>query len=226
MKKTLPIIALLCSVHAWAQTEQQDLATTTRSNPTLVHQGSAENSTYELVSFVAIIEEGKGVSLRWATASEATDSRFTVERSRDRMNWIAVLSTDGEGAQEGYLNYEVTDLAPLPGVSYYRLMATSHGKGLETSDDQVVEYHPGPALQFLNDREQGHFTVSASGDLTDVQVMNDRGQFIPMQLNYIDGGVTVNASGLEPGTYFVQALLNGAPVLRPVIVTANGVIGG
>lgn len=226
MKKILPIIALLCSVHAWAQTGRQDLALTTPSNLVVVDHAAATNSNYELVSFVASVEEGKGISLHWATASEVPDSRFTVERSKDRMNWIPVLSTDGEGAQNGYQNYEVTDLAPLPGVSYYRLMATSQGKSLETSDDQVVEYRPGPALHFKNDREQGHFTVSAKGKLSDVQVMNDRGQFIPMELNYGDGGVAVNASGLQPGTYFVQALLNGAPVLRSLTVTANGIIGG
>ena len=224
MKKTLPIIALLCSVHAWAQTGQPTLAAT--STPAQVHQDADANSTYELVSFVASIDPGRGISLRWATASEAPGSRFTIERSSDRMNWAPVLSTDGEGAQSGYQNYEVTDLAPLPGVSYYRLKATAQGKDLENSDDQVVDYQPGPALHFKNDREQGHFTVSASGKLSDVQVLNDRGQFISMQLNYGDDGVVVNGTGLQPGTYFVQALLNGAPVLQPVIVTGSGIIGG
>ena len=224
MKKTLPILALLCSVHACAQTGQQDLAST--YSPAQDHQDVDTNSTYELVSFVASIEEGKGVALRWATASEAPDSRFTIERSSNRMNWMPVITTDGEGARQGYRNYDVTDLAPLTGVSYYRLNATSPGKSLETSDDQVVEYRPGPALHFQNDREQGQFTVIASGKLSDVQVLNDRGQFIPMQLNYGDDGVVVNGAGLEPGTYFVQALLNGAPVLQSVTVTASGIIGG
>lgn len=224
MKKTLPIIALLCSVHAWAQTDQHRPAVP--SSHVLTHQEADANSTYELVSFVASIHQGRGISLRWATASEAPNSRFTIERSSDRMNWVSVLSADGEGTQEGYRNYEVTDLAPLSGVSYYRLLADAQGKSLETSDEQVVDYRPDPALHFQNDREQGHFTVSASGKLTDVQVLNDRGQFIPMELDYGDDGVLVNAVGLEPGTYFVQALLNGSPVLRPVILTGNGVIGG
>jgi hypothetical protein len=224
MKKTLPIIALLCSVHAWAQTDQHGPAVT--APHILTHQEADANSTYELVSFMAEKRQGHGISLRWTTATEAPNSRFTIERSSDRMNWVPVLSTDGEGARSGYHNYEVTDLAPLSGVSYYRLKANAQGMSLETSDEQVVDYRPGPALHFQNDREQGHFTVSASGKLTDVQVLNDRGQFIPMELDYGDDGVLVNAVGLEPGTYFVQALLNGSPVLRPVILTGTGVIGG
>jgi len=224
MKKLLPILLLLCCVQAWAQSGQHDLASAAIIAP--VHPDVDANSNYELVSFVSDMDRGPGISLRWITAAEVPDCRFTIERSSDRMHWIPVLSTDGEGAQQGYSNYEVTDLAPLSGVSYYRLKANARGKNLETSDEQVVDYRPAPALHFQNDREQGHFTVSATGKLSDVQVMNDRGQFIPMELNYADDGVLVNAVGLEPGTYFVQAMLNGTPVLRPVILTANGIIGG
>lgn len=224
MKKILPVLAFLFSVHAWAQIGQRDLGSA-RDRTQEQHDADA-SSSHELVSFVAGPEEGIGISLRWITASEEPNIRFTVERSSDRMNWIPMLSTDGEGMTEGYRNYEVTDLSPLPGISYYRLKIRSQGKDLETSDDQVVDHRTGPALHFQNDREQGHFTVSASGQLSDVHVMNDRGQFIRMELNYGDDGVLVNAIGLEPGTYFVQALLDGEPVLRPVILTGNGIIGG
>lgn len=211
-------------MHAWAQAVPQGPA----AGPAhaVPHQEATLAPTYDLVSFVASVDQGRGIALRWATAAELPQSRFTVERSTDRVHWVQVLSTDGEGARQGYRNYEVTDLAPLPGVSYYRLRAQAQGKDLEISDEQAVDYRPGPVLHFENEREQGHFTVSASGRLTDVQVLNDRGQFIPMQLDYGEDGVVVNGTGLPPGTYFVQALLNGAPVLQSLTVTGSGIIGG
>ena len=56
--------------------------------------------------------------------------------------------------------------------------------------------------------------------------MNDRGQFIPLQLDIQSDEIRVNAELLTPGHYYVQALVNGSPVLRPVTFTGTSVIGG
>jgi hypothetical protein len=59
-----------------------------------------------------------------------------------------------------------------------------------------------------------------------MQLLNNRGQFIPMDL-FLDGErVRVNAELLEPGTYYVQAVVNGKRTMRPVIIGNGGVIGG
>lgn len=187
---------------------------------------SADVDAYELVSFVATPVAGEGVTVRWTTGAEVPDGNFTVERSADRMNWKAAFTTDAEGNNEGYTPYEVVDVSPLPGISYYRLMASVNGRMLDISDDFAVEYRTEPALSFSNQQEPKRFTVQGNGHISDLHVLNDRGQFMPMQLNYFDGQVLVNAEALEPGTYFVQAVVDGTPVLRTVIVTATGVIGG
>ena len=89
-----------------------------------------------------------------------------------------------------------------------------------------MEYNATPALLIQNDRNPGRFNVQGAGTISDLQVLNNRGQFIPMDMNYSGNNVLVNAENLEPGTYFVQATVNGNPVLRTLIMTATGVIGG
>ncbi|MBZ0207595.1 MAG: hypothetical protein K8H89_14835 [Flavobacteriales bacterium] len=185
-----------------------------------------EAPAYELVSFVATAVSGEGISLHWNTATEGPNTMFTVERSSDRMNWRTAFTQDGEGAHSGYTAYEVMDMAPFSGISYYRLIATQGGEELEVSDDFAVEYNPVPALRIHGDRDPERFTVRGDGSISDVQLLNNRGQFMPMNLTYVGDQVLVRTEGLEPGTYFVQAIVNGNPVLRTVLVTATGVIGG
>jgi len=226
MKNELSIIAVCFSFTAFAQADDlswmQHTATTAVEVP-----ASAEEPSFELVSFVATAHGGEGISLRWNTASEVPGTRFTVERSPDRMNWSAAIMQDGESDDRGYKAYEVMDVLPLDGLSYYRLIATgSDHDVLEVSDDFAVEYISTPLLQIQNDRDPGRFTVHGQGAISALQVLNNRGQFMPMDINYRGNDAWVNAEHLEPGTYFVQATVDGRPVLRTLILTATGVIGG
>ena len=224
MKNNLSIIAAILIIPAFAQSG--DVALMDAHRPSTPISSSAPAPTYELISFVAEPVSGEGVSLQWGTAAEVPNSLFTIQRSQDRMNWRTAFTVDSEGGVNGHTAYEFMDMAPINGISYYRLIASNAGKELDVSDDFAVSYTAIPALQFQNEREPGRFTVSGAGAISDLQVLNNRGQFIHMDLNYTGDQVLVNAEGLEPGTYFVQAVVDGKPVLRTVIVTSTGVIGG
>lgn len=224
MKNKLSILAAILVIPAFAQTGDMALMDTRGS--TISARSGDPAPTYELISFVAEPMSGEGVSLQWGTSAEVPNSLFTIERSQDRMNWRTAFTVDSEGGINGYTAYEFMDMAPIAGISYYRLVASNGGRELDTSDDFAVSYTATPALQFRNEREPGRFTVTGGGAISDLQVLNNRGQFIPMDLNYSGDQVLVNAEGLEPGTYFVQAVVNGKPVLRTVFVTTTGVIGG
>lgn len=226
MKNKLSILAAILVIPAFAQSGDVALMDAHGSSTAAPIPTAEAAPNYELVSFVADPVSGEGVSLQWGTAAEVPNSLFTIQRSQDRMNWRTAFTVDSEGGVNGYTAYEFMDMAPIAGISYYRLVASNGGQELDVSDDFAVSYSPTPALQFRNEREPGRFTVSGAGAISDLQVRNNRGQFIPMDLNYTGDEVLVNAEGLAPGTYFVQAVVDGTPVLRTVIVTASGVIGG
>lgn len=226
MKKSLLIIAL-CSygvlpAQVGGTTGPEQSGTFLSGNTGLM--GVA--APFELVSFVAEPRNGEGVSLHWSTANEPPGCRYVVERSADRLNWFPAFTQEGEGIARGYNAYEVMDLVPLAGLSYYRLIAHRQGNELSRSDDFATAYAPLPDLQFRNETATGGFRVLGQGAISNLQVLNNRGQFMPMELQYDGDQVLVHAPGLEPGTYFVQADVGGRPVLRTVLVTPSGVIGG
>ncbi len=215
MKQLLLFLVMSIPGLLFGQSDDLAAANTTR----------IEQPGYELVSFVAEPFGNEGILLAWSTGGEPADVRFVVQRSMDRMNWRNVYEQAGE-SQAGYTHYRIMDVTPSAGIAYYRLFAYSGTGLLDQSDEFAVEYTLGPPLRFVPEGRPGQFMVEADGPIADVQLLNNRGQFVPMQLDYTGQGVRVQADGLEAGAYYVQAIVAGKMVMRPITVTATGVIGG
>lgn len=222
MKKLLPIPALVLALTATAQHGADLLSVATAPAATLL----AEELPLELVSFVAQTYGDHEVTVRWTTLGGSAHERFQLERSSDLQRWEPITEVPGKPAGPTVVGYEVADDAPLPGVSYYRLMQQRKDRLVELSDLFSVSRPVEQTLYITPGREPGKFSVSAQGDLSDVRMMNNRGQFVPLRLEIGTDQVVVNAELLEPGTYYIQANVNGSPALRPVIITSSSIIGG
>ena len=86
----------------------------------------------ELISFQANCKENQGVSITWSTASEHNSSNFTVEKSRDGINWFVLTEVEGAGNSTSILNYEIIDSEKTVGVAYYRLTQVDFDGASET----------------------------------------------------------------------------------------------
>ncbi len=78
----------------------------------------------ELVAFEARPQADGTVTLHWRTLTETDNSHFTVERSADGRQFTAIGRREGAGNSFTSRDYQFTDTAPLPGLSYYRLRQT------------------------------------------------------------------------------------------------------
>ncbi len=67
---------------------------------------------------------GQNVIVKWASEMERNNDFYTVERSRDGMQFEIVGTVKGAGNSERRIEYEFTDENPYPGISYYRLKQT------------------------------------------------------------------------------------------------------
>ena len=77
----------------------------------------------ELLSFSAI-PDGEKVDIKWETVTETNNAYFTIEKSRDGVNFDKVIDVPGAGNSTKYLDYAETDYQPYAGTSYYRLKQT------------------------------------------------------------------------------------------------------
>jgi hypothetical protein len=100
----------------------------------------------ELIEFNARPLDSK-VQLNWTTASELNNDYFTIERSADGRNFIAIANIDGKGTTSEFSKYYHTDTEPLSGLSYYRLKQTDFDGGFSYSDIKTVEILKGESVK-------------------------------------------------------------------------------
>lgn len=73
-----------------------------------------------LLSFDALFDNTK-VELTWSSDTENNNNFFVIEKSRDAMNFEALLTIKGFGNNSNIMSYFDVDYAPFEGISYYRL---------------------------------------------------------------------------------------------------------
>ncbi|MBL7951113.1 MAG: hypothetical protein JNM62_05285 [Flavobacteriales bacterium] len=85
--------------------------------------------------------QGAVVQCDWRTATERDNDHFTVERSTDGIHFTTVGTVDAVGDTWQTTRYAFTDVAPLPGVSYYRLRQIDVD-GSSTVSNTVAVHRP------------------------------------------------------------------------------------
>ena len=166
----------------------------------------------ELLSFDAIKNSSK-VDITWQTASEKHNDYFTVERSKDGINFEAIAIVKGSSNSNFIINYGETDFAPIDGISYYRLKQTDHNGNFTYSRSVSVNYHFATTdLKVLPNPNNGDFEINLVGFenkevLIVVKDVVGKEYFSKVVLTQKeDELIAVDKAGsLPPGVYLVTA---------------------
>lgn len=94
----------------------------------------------ELLNFNASCIKGM-VDIQWVTASEINNDFFTLEKSKNGMDFIFVVNMKGAGNSNQMLHYSYLDNDPYSGVSYYRLKQTDFDGKFKYSKLVMVKNH-------------------------------------------------------------------------------------
>ena len=182
-----------------AGTVNSDVAMTSFGPFALASKTSANPLPIELLSFDAELN-GEQVDLNWVTSSEVNNDYFTIERSKNGIDFEPIQEVDGSGTSYVTNHYNTVDVQPYDGVSYYRLKQTDYDGKFTVSDIIPIEYHktkivdlnayPNPVMQGSNvyvnaaGFEAGEEVLIIVRDLlgkeyySKVVVTNDQGEFI------------------------------------------------
>jgi hypothetical protein len=181
---------------------------TTFSPFTLASATSGNPLPVKLLNFSAIGMD-KAVKVIWSTTSEVNNDYFTVEKSIDGINWMPIGRVEGAENSEVLTNYAFTDVNPVSGAQYYRLLQTDlNGVGTYSHIATVnfkggilpatVAVFPNPASNVV--------TLSLSETASDagIAVFNSMGVKV-MELGGQSGNsFSLDMSGLERGVYTIE----------------------
>ena len=188
-------------------------------------KGSGHSLPITLVAFNAV-PRNTVVVTNWQTALEINNDYFTVERSGDGENFVAIGTVKGAGNSTVEINYLWTDENPLNGVSYYRLKQTDFNGNssysevvpVSMSTPASITIYPNPAsteafMNFTNLTGPVSFTIY---DVTGKRIYG--GQF-DNAAGTSNQTISIPVKQLfSPGMYFVNGISNGTEFNEKLII--------
>jgi len=174
------------------------------------------------VEFVAfnIRKEANQVIIQWTTASEINNDYFTVERSGDGVNFIAIGTVKGNGTTNTIHNYTFVDQEPLQSKSYYRVRQTDYDKKFDFSRTKMlagnqvgsrVSFFPNPAVDIIN------VHLPQASEAT-IQVIDVMGMVQKTMITSEESYVKIDISNLKRGMYILSIDTNGKKESKRVLI--------
>lgn len=148
--------------------------------------------------------------LNWWTAAEINNDYFTIERSKDAINWEIINQINGAGNSSEINEYTVIDDNSYNGTTYYRLKQTDFNGSFSYSlirsittnaiDNNQLIIYPNPVLELI--------TISGNrNELTQLQLFNLLVQDITSKASLISSTptqLTIDLSNLGNGIYIIK----------------------
>ena len=225
----------------WTISGTHIIATGTQTMP-LVHRANMKGfgqftigterktrNPIDLIYFKASVQE-KQVQIAWATASEANNDYFTVERSSDGINFYPISQRPGAGKSSKTIYYSDNDLNPVSGYSYYRLKQTDYDGRFSYSTVEQVRFKldsDGPFVEILSvspnpfsQNFQMNFMVQEDVSLN-FMVLNASGQVITQDVIKATEGYNsyeyLDTMKLEHGVYYTYLIHNEQKAIQKII---------
>lgn len=170
-----------------------------------------------LTSFFTVNEKDR-VILKWTTENEEAGQSFEIQRSSDEgRNYITLGTMEGKGMSTNVHTYAHSDMQPVAGVAYYRLVQRNSNGVIRFTDVKVVNrsetlvsyytVYPNPVQGLLNIR-----VAAASSDRMNAEVYDMSGRkMITQQYSILNGMQTVglDMGRLNNGSYILKITLDG-----------------
>jgi hypothetical protein len=170
----------------------------------------------ELLFFNATPKEDV-VYLFWATASEINNDFFTIEKSRDALNWEFLINIPGAGNSSSSIHYQTIHENPHYGISYYRLKQTDFDGQYKYSDIIAVDINKKGEknLTIYPNPTSGIFYLLSNEDEYSIEVVNNLGKVILTAQN----PKQIDLNNFSDGTYFIRAIFQyNIPLTKKLII--------
>jgi len=176
-----------------------------------------------LLSFDARIH-GDHIVITWTTISENNNEYFTVEKSKDAINFESAGTLKGAGNSNELLEYSLNDYSPFPGVSYYRLKQTDFDGKFTYSNIAAVDFKNTDEFAVYPNPFKASLSIEINEapviGLTELRIYNTIGkEELYTTLN--DRITTLETSNIPSGLYYYKVLVNNKIVQSGKLVSQN-----
>ncbi len=157
----------------------------------------------ELLDFyVSADPKNKLVNIEWLTSSEINNDYFFVQRSQNANDWETIGKVRGAGNSNDNLYYQIQDLKPLIGVSYYQLKQFDFDGSSSFSQIEAIEFVRNQNLTIYPNPTKGVLYVANSKLVNlPIEILDAMGQVVKKYYAHSD---RLDLSEFESGLYFLR----------------------
>jgi hypothetical protein len=155
-----------------------------------------------LINFNAS-KESDIIKLTWLTATEINNDYFTVEKSKNGVDFTNVDIVDGAGNSQSTLNYQTTDHSPYNGISYYRLKQVDYDGTVSYSKIVAVNFKDNKNITVYPNPGTGIFNIQGLGTESEITVRNPLGQTILIKRTFSDSS-EIDLRDQLSGVYYIK----------------------
>lgn len=171
-----------------------------------------------LLSFKPRLNDDQTVRVDWATAMEENSSHFVVERSQNAQDFVQIAQVDAAGNSQQLKNYRYTDLQPLTGINYYRLVQVDADGRSQTYRPASVVVDKLTELSVYPNPAEGSFVVNAPSEAK-LSLQNLVGQVVPFSQQSIDSQqIMISATDAKEGIYILTVQTDAGTQQRKVVI--------
>ncbi len=170
------------------------------------------------LSYFEVFKQVNVIRLEWETSSEVNNDYFTIEKSYNASEWVAIDEINGKGnstVTNQYYSYDY-DITPNK-TTYYRLKQTDFNGDFTYSEIQVIKSNgikqpisifPNPAAEQLR--------INTASE-ADVRIYNLSGH-LKVEIPNYQSNSEINVGALPRGNYVVQIISEGKSTTQKMVL--------
>jgi Secretion system C-terminal sorting domain len=174
----------------------------------------------DLLSFTAQLQQNKTMLLSWSTSNEMNNDHFTIEKSKDGINFSSIGTVSASVKPQAQNNYSFTDNSVVAGIWYYRLKQTDKNDQSVYSKTIPVKVTSQTPIKIVpNPSANGKFSVDLGEAKKNIYitVTDNSGRNILSQQQSSAQYINLNLRD-EKGIYYLLMVYDGGKSIQKLIV--------
>lgn len=175
-----------------------------------------------LISFEARLQENAVTALQWVTAGEVNNDYFSIEHSTNGRDFTIIGEENGAGNITQEKSYRFYHEKPQAGSNYYRLVQYDYSGEFSYSPIKIVERKVlDGQLKAYPNPVRSNLTIAPSATILsdfEIRILDTRGGIIRNLILSSGTSQTIDVSGLQPGTYFLNWRSNESTGTETIVI--------
>ncbi len=169
------------------------------------------------LKFTGVKLENNSVQLKWQTANEINNKKYSVERSNDGVHFESIGLIEGAKSSKTVNDYFFTDASSKTGVVYYRVKQTDVNGAFTYTNIISFTFESSAEISLFPNPAKNVVLIKSPNKMDQIQLFGVNGKLI-FTAKPNTNTITFPVSKYTPGTYSVRIITSTSVINKQLII--------